>query len=479
MSLFPLLFVSCNKEPAVSATGFVPMRTELNVLAEGGKVSVPYKVANPVEDMKVTSDYTVDWISGFEDTGTEVTFIVSANETDSERSALVTLIYADEKADITVSQRGPDTPVVVGTAFDIDIKEIGYDRVVYDILPEDKEMTYITGAIHTSYAGWDEENPDQFIYDELDWYAFLAEGNLSGYLAMVAKTGDVIDNEVDGLDADTEHVIYAFGISLDGEPLTELCYRHFTTEDIERSDNQLSIEIYDIKDRQASLNILTTNDDPYAYGATQASRFAGLTDEQICDSLLAMDLSGNVRTGNITGETFYNLQSDTEYVVFAFGFEAGKITTDLVKAYFTTESLVVSEGLTLEILPGPYFDIDEIVAEYPSLAVDFQYGLGRALAMIDFRPSEDAAGYLWCMYYRDATDPEKDPDSKILQDMEIFGLYEPYMFNYFNYGQDHTIVGACLDENGVYGPVARMKINITKDDVSPLDEFPADYYLGL
>lgn len=402
-------------------------------------------------------------------------FFVDPNGTDSPRSADVTVTYGEIVRTFTVNQ---DAGTPAPKAFTLNIKDVGFDHVICDVIPDDKEMTYIANAIHTSYAGWDENDPDAFILDELDWYAFLAGGYdaLAGYLSQIAMTGDATDLTVDGLDAETEHILYAFGVSLEGEPLTELCYEYFTTEDVEPSDNQISIEIYDVLDRQASINITTTNTDPYAYGAAIAAPYKNLTDEQIFDILLEMDLSGNVRTGDLTGETFWNLQAGTEYVVFAFGFDAGKPTTELVKTFFTTKELETVD-LPLKIIAGPYFDVNEIVEAFSELSDYMKYGLNRALGMINFEPT-DNADYLWAIYYEDVTDPTLHPDSKILADIEVFGMSEPYMYNFLNYGQDHTVVGACYDKTGTYGPVARLKINITKDDVSPITEFPADEYFA-
>lgn len=122
-----------------------------------------------------------------------------------------------------------------------------------------------------------------------------------------------------------------------------------------------------MEDTQASISIYTTNDDPYVYGAALAEPYKNLTDEEILAKLLEMDLSGNVRKGDFVNQTFWNLVDETEYVVFVFGYEAGAATTALVKEFFTTESLEVADIDPIEIITGPFYDVDDVLAEYIEL----------------------------------------------------------------------------------------------------------------
>lgn len=115
------------------------------------------------------------------------------------------------------------------------------------------------------------------------------------------------------------------------------------------------------------------------------------------------------------------------------------------------------------------------------LSEDFYYGMGRALGMINFGDiPEGADGFMWAMQYKNVMDEETYRDSQLLQLIGTFGIGEEYLYNWFNYEEDHTIFAAAFtfDEKGnqIYGPVSRVLVNVTKDDVSPVSEFPINLY---
>lgn len=341
--------------------------TEVNITAEGGQASMPYTLENPIDSLKVVAESEAGWLGRFEDNGSEIMFFVDPNEEASSRSAEVTAVYGDIVQTFTVNQDGAVGP------FQFNVKEIGYDHIIYDVIPEDKEMTYISYVIHSDYAGWDPDDTDAYIQDELNWYSFIA-GDLSAYLEGIALKGDATDLVADGLDASREYVLWAFGCTLQGEP-----------------------------------------------------------------------------------------------------------TTALVKEFFTTESLEVADIDPIEIITGPFYDVDDVLAEYPELSEDFYYGMGRALGMINFGDlPEGADGFMWAMQYKNVMDEETYRDSQLLQLIGTFGIGEEYLYNWFNYGEDHTIFAAAFtfDEKGnqIYGPVSRVLVNVTKDDVSPVSEFPINLY---
>ena len=170
--------------------------TEVNITAEGGQASMPYTLENPIDSLKVVAESEAGWLGRFEDNGSEIMFFVDPNEEASSRSAEVTAVYGDIVQTFTVNQDGAVGP------FSFNVKEIGYDHIIYDVIPEDKEMTYISYVIHSNYAGWDPDDTDAYIYDELEWYSFVAGGNLSAYLEGIALKGDATDLVADGLEAE-------------------------------------------------------------------------------------------------------------------------------------------------------------------------------------------------------------------------------------------------------------------------------------
>ena len=129
---------------------------------------MPYTLENPIDSLKVVAESEAGWLGRFEDNGSEIMFFVDPNEEASSRSAEVTAVYGDIVQTFTVNQDGAVGP------FQFNVKEIGYDHITYDVIPEDKEMTYISYVIHSDYAGWDPDDTDAYIQDELNWYISIS-----------------------------------------------------------------------------------------------------------------------------------------------------------------------------------------------------------------------------------------------------------------------------------------------------------------
>lgn len=68
--------------------------------------SIPYSVANPIEDQSISANTDADWISNITVESDKVTFTTTANEGTAERTATVTLSYngAEDKL-VTVTQK--------------------------------------------------------------------------------------------------------------------------------------------------------------------------------------------------------------------------------------------------------------------------------------------------------------------------------------------------------------------------------------
>ena len=122
----------------INSAAFELKSTEVNITAEGGQASMPYTLENPIDSLKVVAESEAGWLGRFEDNGSEIMFFVDPNEEASSRSAEVTAVYGDIVQTFTVNQDGAVGP------FQFNVKEIGYDHITYDVIPEDKEMTYIS-----------------------------------------------------------------------------------------------------------------------------------------------------------------------------------------------------------------------------------------------------------------------------------------------------------------------------------------------
>lgn len=83
------LFIACNKpesekpEPEKPDKNLpqivIDVQGNINVSLEGGEVSIPYSIVNPVDGGKVSGNAEVDWITDFADSDTAVVCFVLEN----------------------------------------------------------------------------------------------------------------------------------------------------------------------------------------------------------------------------------------------------------------------------------------------------------------------------------------------------------------------------------------------------------------
>ncbi|MBO8482969.1 MAG: BACON domain-containing protein, partial [Bacteroidetes bacterium] len=171
LAILFLLF-SCNKDNG-RETGplkFELSSTEMSVSNEGGQYQMLYTLENPVDTASVRASCVESWVYGFTDAGNAVTFFVAANEVDSVRTANVVVRYMDVTCEFTVTQEA--SPVPPAPSFEITIKDVTYNSCSYEVIPSDKEMTYIPDRC-SRLTYWDlftpEETPDRFIQEQLDY----------------------------------------------------------------------------------------------------------------------------------------------------------------------------------------------------------------------------------------------------------------------------------------------------------------------
>ena len=123
-------------------------QTEVPVPADGGTYSVAYKVTNPRDGAEVSAEAaTNDWVTGLKVVDSNVNFDVAVNETTEPRSVDVTVSYPGAAdAVFTITQEAADP-----APFVFNLKEVNATNYVFDIFPEDKEMSYILFGTTQAY----------------------------------------------------------------------------------------------------------------------------------------------------------------------------------------------------------------------------------------------------------------------------------------------------------------------------------------
>ncbi|MBO5820490.1 MAG: BACON domain-containing protein, partial [Alistipes sp.] len=181
-----------------------------------------------------------------------------------------------------------------------------------------KAADAVIAKIIEDYAAWDYTLAETFEYN-------------TDYLAT--------EYEFEAM-ANTEYVAFAFKWNEKCERLSEVSYKWFEIGEIAPSENVITMEISNVTQSTFDIVTTTTNLDPYVIFPIPAQDIAKMrTDDAIFDYILnTYGTSGLVYyqcEGDVDG-TFSGLEAGTEYAVLAFGYEAGTLTTSIVRQDITT-----------------------------------------------------------------------------------------------------------------------------------------------
>ena len=140
--------------------------------------------------------------------------------------------------------------------------------------------------------------------------------------------------------ANTEYVAFAFKWNEKCERLSEVSYEWFEVGEIAPSENVITMEISNVTQSTFDIVTTTTNLDPYVISPVPVVEIAKMrTDDAIFKYLLntygTSGLTYYLCEGGVKG-TFSGLAAGTEYAVLVFGYEAGTLTTAMLRQNITT-----------------------------------------------------------------------------------------------------------------------------------------------
>ena len=140
--------------------------------------------------------------------------------------------------------------------------------------------------------------------------------------------------------ANTEYVAFAFKWNEKCERLSEVSYAWFEIGEIAPSENVITMDISNVTQSTFDIVTTTTNLDPYVIFPIPAQDIAKMrTDDAIFEYIFnTYGTSGLVYylcEGDVEG-TFSGLEAGTNYAILAFGYEAGTLTTSIVRENITT-----------------------------------------------------------------------------------------------------------------------------------------------
>ena len=390
-----VLSVSCNKdekpETAVTDPEFKPLsETTFNVDKAGGSFEFLYDIVNPTEDMVIAElQEGVDWITEPDTRSTfgKVTFDVLPNEEETSREASISLSYGSLGVELKVIQSEGE----VIPAYQINIKEIDYMAVTWDVTAKDQEMPYINMIVDKeSWDAYDSfEEFFKFSLITINQNAQSAGLTLEDYIEQsLIIYGDTLDVSTKGLLPATEYVIYAVGLTPEQEMLSEVCYQSFTTKDMPMVDVNFTITC---ETSPTSVVISVTPDDDEVYYMFSFVDGSGHAADDVRDSyqLYVNGLIEEFREYGLNmpieqiipwiashGPDTYSSEEYGEELTPSTTYTAFAVAVDLYTGIFNSEA-ALQEFTTDEMPQGEWES---------TLTSDYELDLNGAVGTVQYKP---------------------------------------------------------------------------------------------
>ena len=362
-------------------------------------------------------------------------------------------------------------------AFDaqIDVTVDGASAVV-TVTPADEEAGYLVPLVFEGQGHDDDAlvaSAQQYVENSV-WSASMFGMTREQAIANITKRGT--QSYPQSLSANTDYTAATFTISTNGTVTSRPVKKEFETGDVNMSDNVLTVEFTSIQGRRVDFTVWASNDeDPYTFFMYNNSGewkeyWESMTDEEIIEYIISdKNVDSYIRHGDIASyET--QLRPLTDYVVFAFGYEAGVATTQLFRGDVTTEEAVLNDSkFSYEF--GPYYNGTEAAEKYPDQLAG---AAGRAVFPATYKVDGEWYGIWHKLYEGDLTDETEYPDEDVYQALKAQGnTWLSSTVQYIvDFDKEYTLCGFVETMDGNFSELYRMKVGpFTLEGCSPIDEY--------
>ena len=328
---------------------------EIVAKAEGEDVRFTYSITSPVEGVALEVTTDAEWVSDITIYASFVDLKVAKNDTGATRSAVLQCKYGKETHNLNLVQDAWCEPL------DITITNVEATAVVFSVKAQDEDTTWIGQVVGKDW--FEAYSEDEILTEDLKYYVGCAEDEgktLEEYLSSILSKGSHSDIRINGLEIESEYVVYIYGMNAIGEKTTAIYFENFTTT-APYAGNDVTYE-FDIKvDRAiaditiipshegvAYFNNLITREDFEAYGgdinvAADAVIAKIIDDYAAWDYTLAETFEYN--TDYVTTNYQFEAMANTEYVAFAFKWnEKCERLSEVSYKWFSTGSIPPSDN---------------------------------------------------------------------------------------------------------------------------------------
>ena len=129
----------------------------------------------------------------------------------------------------------PETPAPETPAISIELVAVDSESVTVNVIPTSAEYRWIPMIAYKEYFDSFEDVAELV---ELDMFYFESLANtykmtLADFIVASSGQGRKDNIYIDALDSDTDYVVYTYGITTEGERVTDVCTLEFTTTSAE------------------------------------------------------------------------------------------------------------------------------------------------------------------------------------------------------------------------------------------------------
>ena len=186
----------------------------------------------------------------------------------------------------------PDTPADEQPCFSFEILETSKTSVSFRVTPLAEELPYVLMIVDK--AMFDSfESVEAYIADDIAMFDQIAMEmgiTLEDYLATTLISG-IKEDSAEGLTPNSEYYLYAYHLTTAGEVVSDLEYKVFKTEELDKSDATFEVSISDVGYSEATVNVVpSSNTVTYFANIMSEERLAdyGEGDEAYVNHLIAL-----------------------------------------------------------------------------------------------------------------------------------------------------------------------------------------------
>lgn len=465
-----LLAAGCREEEGEFKPSTLTLNTpEVTVAADGGEVSVSYRLASPVYEGRITVGNVPEWISGIATSLSGViSFTVAANELTESRSAELSVRYSGDAE--TAVLRVVQSPRTVPPVFDIRMELITQTSAKYSVIPGDKEQTYLSMLVEKDYFD-SYASDEEYFQDDLAYIRAMAESfgvSVQEYLSNTLNRGDLLVKNMTGLLPGTAYYVYAYGLTVDGERTTDIYKVEFETVAVPKIDVTFTVDAT-VNGPLCDLHVEPSDPNQrYVIGMYVADQVQDGEDacrqyqQYLSDMIVIYEAMGMTAEETVAGlsvvgttDRTYELEENTEYLVFAASCtDDGLINSAPVSTTFRTTEVQPSDNRIS-------FEVTSLEAHAATIDVKTE----------NFDP--------YVLYLVNTSAVEGMDDEAVISSL----LADETLADYLRRGDtsveageleastSYTLLAFAIGADGNYSPVYREKIVLTEEGVSPVEDF--------